>query len=159
MQLLTVFRSMSEKGKRMFLLYNIAFFKLFLWANRTEVWHSCRFFCRESRSFFALNPNFFKKTLLCSKYFFLSKQSSALQESHFDGPSIKIFAKNRKLTKRFIEHRELWSKTFPFTFNRHFRERSQIFFGNFPAFIAQNLKKTKEFLFWTTLFSSRFSLG
>ena len=41
--------------------------------------------------------------------------------------------------------------------NFQFRERSQTFLGNFPAFIARNLKKTKEHFFWTTLFSSKCS--
>ena len=38
-----------------------------------------------------------------------------------------------------------------------FGERSQIFFGNAAAFIAQNLKKTKKIFFWTTLFTSKCS--
>ena len=39
----------------------------------------------------------------------------------------------------------------------HLGERSQFFFGNVSAIIAQNSKKTKELFFWTTLFSSKCS--
>ena len=53
----------------------------------------------------------------------------------------------------------MWWKIFPWTFNLQFRGRSQIFFGNLPTFFAQNLKKTKTLLFWTTLFSSKNSFG
>ena len=40
-----------------------------------------------------------------------------------------------------------------------FRERSQKFLGNVPVFFAQNLKKTKALLFWTTLVSPKKSFG
>ena len=45
---LAFFAQSLKKNKKMFLLFNIVFFfKMFLWVNRTKVWHSCRFFCRK----------------------------------------------------------------------------------------------------------------
>ena len=51
----------------------------------------------------------------------------------------------------------MWWKIIPWTFKMHFGEGSHFFSGNVPAFIAQNLKKTKELFFWTTLFTSKCS--
>ena len=57
------------------------------------------FVCRKSKLFFALNPKFLKKTLLCSKDFFLSKRSSALKESYFDKPSKKSLPRKSEIDK------------------------------------------------------------
>ena len=57
-----------------------------------------------------------------------------------------------------IEHQEMWWNIIPWICSFQFRERSQTFLSSVPAFIAQNLKKTKEVFFWTTLFSSKCSL-
>ena len=148
------------KSRKNFFLNNILLFKMFLWANGTDVWHSCRFFCRKSKNFFALNMKFIKRTLLCSKKIFLSKRSSALKESHFDKPSKKSLLKVANWQKGSPNIRKSDKiNLIPWICFFQFREGSQKFFEQLPRVCRSKIEKDERIFFWTTLFSSKCSCG
>ena len=77
------FAQSLKKTIESFSFVTLFFFKMFLCANRTEVWHCCRFFCRKTKTFSLQLGKSLKNTSLFERTFLLSKLSSTLEERSF----------------------------------------------------------------------------
>ena len=126
-----------------------------------------RKFANPAKNFFRRKLNCFrsnseineKKYFFVRKNFFLSKQSSALIESSFDKPSEMFLVRVRNWQNRTSNFRKSFRKCSSGHVICSSQNAAESFLANIPAFYAQNLKKTTEFLFFTTLFSSKCSSG
>ena len=110
------------------------------------------FFCSKSETLWK-NSSLFERT------FPLSKRSLALEESSFNKLSKKPLLKvgnwqNGSWNIRNCDEKQFLGLLTCSSFNE-----AKIISAMSERFFPQNLKKTREFLFWTTLFSSKCSSG
>ena len=108
--------------------------------------------------FFALNPKFIRRTLVCSKDFFLSKRSSALKENYFEKASKKSPLKVGNWQNRSSDIKECEEKHLPGLLlwnlenaDKKIRERLSVYRSKFEKderiFILSNNVFLKMF-FW-----------
>ena len=109
--------------------------------------------------FFAENLEFFcsnseihlKNTSLFERTFLLSKDPQR-SKTAISKNLPKNLCKNQNLTKRVLEHQELWWNLTPGYVIFSLEKAAKSFLGNFLEFFAQSLKQTKDCFFFTKLF-------
>ena len=102
--------------------------------------------------FFALNPKFFNEHFVVRKIFFLSKRSSALKKAiSTDIPKnlCQKIGNWQNGSSNIRKCAKIWSLGYVIF---SLQEAAKSFLGNFPAFFAESLKKTRESFSFLTLF-------
>ena len=109
-------------------------------------------FFAENLEFFCSNSeNHLKNTSLFERTFLLSKDPQRSKEA-ISKNLPKNLCKSQNLTKRVLEHQELWWNLTPGNVIFSLEKAAKSFLGNFPEVFAQSLKQTKDCFFFTKLF-------
>ena len=132
---------------------------MFFWANRLDFWQSCRYFLPKIEIFFAVTPKIIRKTLLSSKEIFFCQNDPQCSKKAISKNLPKNLRKSQKMTKRVLEHQELWWNLTPEYVIFSLVKAAKSFLSNFPEFFCSESEEDKRlFLLYKIISFSKCSI-